>query len=216
MSIDPEEMREAEELNRAWDSRNLGLGTDEGNGEAIDRLAACDDAPAPAEALVSHLRATLMALPEPVNAPSRQALGIVKPLPTPWPFVSGRRLAAAAALAACLTLIASTGGGFLRDRTSAPTVASVLASPAGTPTVGPTETAWLVSTAVISIDHEVFLAPEIAATVTGDDRHIVEPSTGLTILDAGQDLSGRSWLLVRTSDGRTGWLPSDVAANAKR
>jgi hypothetical protein len=212
MPFDADDIRAAEELNRLWDARNLGNPIEDEPPDLamFDRLAACDDAPVPDGAFAGQLRSALMAMPEPVASPSRHAIGIVKPLDAPWPFVSGRRIALAAALAACLTLIVTAGGGFLKDQANAPTVSSVLASPAGSPTAGPTMTAWLESNAIFSLDHEVSLLPEIAATATGDARSLVAPATTLTVLDTQRDMAGRSWLLVETGDGRAGWLPSDV------
>ena len=214
MPFDADDIRAAEELNRLWDARSLGNPVDDESPDLalVDHFLACDDASAPTEAFTGQLRATLMAMPDSVGASSRQAIGIVKPMEAPWPFVSGRRIAVAAALAACLTLIVTAGGGFLRDQANAPTVASVLASPAGSPTAGPTMTAWLESNAKFSLDHEVSLLPEIAATATGDARSLVAPATTLTVLDTQRDKAGRSWLLVETGDGRAGWLPADVTA----
>jgi hypothetical protein len=214
MSFDADEMGAAEELNRLWDARSQRKLDTGGKPEMImlDRLAACDDAPLPDEAFVNRLRATVMTTPAPVSASSHQAVGIVKPMELPWPFASGRRVAIAAALAACLTLIVSAGGGFLRDQTNAPTVASVLASPAGTPTAGPTMTAWLESTAAFSLDREVNLQPEIAVTATGDARTLVAPSTSLTVLETERDYLGQTWFLVKTNDGLVGWLPDDFTA----
>ena len=95
MPFDADDIRAAEELNRLWDARNLGnLIDDESPDLAMfDRLAACDDAPVPDGAFAAKLRSTLMAMPEPVSTPSHHAIGIVKPLNAPWPFVSGRRIA---------------------------------------------------------------------------------------------------------------------------
>jgi hypothetical protein len=214
MPFDADDIRAAKELNRLWDAVNLSnpIEVEQSDRAMLDRLAACDDAPVPDEAFAGKLRTTLMALPEPVVTTSRHAIGIVKPLNAPWPFVSGRRIAVAAALAACLTLIVSASGGFLRDQANAPTVSSVLASPAGSPTAGPTMTAWLESNAKFSLDHEVSLLPEIAATATGNSRSLIAPSTTLTVLETQKDIAGRSWLLVETGDGRAGWLPGNVTA----
>jgi hypothetical protein len=214
MPLDADDMRAAEELNRLWDARNSGSTDNNGqsNLSILDKIAACDDVPVPDEDFARRLRATLMAMPVPTSAHSRHAVGIVKPLDAPWLFASGRRIAIAAALAACLTLMVSAGGGFLRDQANAPTVASVLASPAGTPMAGPTMTVWLESTAAFSLNHEVSLLPEIAATATGDARSLVAPATSQTVLETGRDVSGRSWSLVKTRDGRVGWLPADVTA----
>jgi hypothetical protein len=214
MPFDGDDIRAAEELNRLWDARNLGerIADETPDLALVDQLFACDDAPAPTENFDAQVRATLMAMPEPIATPSRHAIGIVKPLDAPWPFVSGRRIAVAAVLAACLTSIVTTGGGFLQQQANAPTVASVLASPAGSPTAGPTMTAWLESKEIFSLDHEVSLLPEIAATATGDARSLIAPATTLTVLDAQRDMAGRSWLLVETSDGRAGWLPANVTA----
>jgi hypothetical protein len=208
MPLDADDMRAADELNQRWDALNLDISADDSQGETVllDRLSACDDAPLPSDAFLHDVRATLMARPQAVGASSRHALGIVKPAVGPWPFVSVRRIAIAAAMAACLTFILSMGGGFLRDQANAPTVASVLASPAMTPTTGPTSTAPLDSTDAFTLDHEVSLLPEIAATATGETRSLVAPATSLTVLDTGRDTSGQPWLLVKTGDGQVGWL----------
>jgi hypothetical protein len=217
MPFEEDDIRAAEELNRLWDARNLGkpIADETPNHSLVDQFHGCDDAPLPTQAFAGQLRATLMSIPEPVATPSRHAIGIVRRLDAPWPFASGRRIAVAAALAACLTLIVTAGGGFLKNQADAPTVASVLASPAGSPTVGPTMTAWHTSTSSFSLGHQVSLLPEIAATATGDARSLVAPATNLTVLDSQRDRGGRSWLLVETSDGRAGWLPADVTANTE-
>jgi hypothetical protein len=71
-------------------------------------------------------------------------------------------------------------------------------------------TAWLESPSMFSLDHQIILLPEIAATATGDAHSLVAPATTLTVLDTRRDNAGQSWLLVKTGDGRAGWLPSDV------
>jgi hypothetical protein len=214
MPFDGDDIRAAEELNRLWDARNLGnpIADETPDLALVDQIFACDDAPLPSDAFSGQLRAMLMAKPEPIASSSRHAIGIVRPLDSPWPFASGRRIAVATALAACLTMIMTAGDGFLRDQANAPTVASVLASPAGSHIAGPTMTAWHESTEIFSLDHEVSLLPEIAATATGDACSLIAPATTLTVLDTQRDMAGRSWLLVETSDGRAGWLPSDVTA----
>jgi hypothetical protein len=214
MPFDGDDIRAAEDLNRLWDARNLGnpIADETPDLALIDQFFACDDAPAPSENFQAQVRAMLTAMPEPIASSSRHAIGIVGPLDMPWPIASGRRIAVAAALAACLTLIITAGGGFLKDQANAPTVASVLASPAGSPTAGPTMTAWLESKKIFSLDHEVSLLPEIAATATSDARLLIGPATTLSVLDNQRDMAGRSWLFVETSDGRAGWLPADVTA----
>jgi hypothetical protein len=214
MANEPENIHAADDLNRVWDQSVLGLNEDPSAPKApeVARLMGCDDAPLPDNEFVAKLRESLMreagnrrstAVRSPAN------LGIVKPFHAPWPIVSGRRIAIAAAIAACLTLIATAGSGFLHDQANAPTVASVLASPAGTPTVGPTTTAWIVSTRAVSVGREVTLLPQIEATVTSNANDFVAASTGLTVLQSAKDGTGQPWLFVQTSDGRTGWLPRE-------
>jgi hypothetical protein len=212
MANEPENIHDSEALNRVWDQFVLGLNEDLSALEAseVARLMGCDDAPLPDDEFVAQLRQSLMKGSRgstAVSSPS--SLGIVKPFHAPWPIVSGRRIAIAAAIAACLTLIASAGSGFLHDQANAPTVASVLASPAGTPTAGPTTTAWIVSTRAVSVRREVTLLPQVEATVTGNASDLVAASTGLNVLETATDGTGQHWLFVQTSDGRTGWLPRE-------
>jgi hypothetical protein len=213
MANESDDMRAADDLNRVWDDFVLGLNVVGSQPEPsvladIARLAKCDDAPMPDAQFLTRLRADLVdGRLTPASKPSQASLGIAKTYDLPWPIRSGRRLAVAAAIAACLTLALSVGNDFLRDQANAPTVASVLASPAGTPTVGPTTTAWLMATRAVTVGHEVTLLPHVEATATGGDNALVPPSTDLTVLDSAMDGTGQRWLLVQTSDGRTGWLP---------
>lgn len=215
MASNSDEVRAAEALNSAWDRRVLGPPAEE---PALDtpelkqlaQLLACDDAPDPEPTFVAQLRDNLLseAVSRRLSSRSSSAsLGITKTSPTLWTQLSWRRVALAAVIAACFTLAISAGSSFLRDEANAPTVASVLASPAGTPTAGPTTTAWVISTTAISVGHEVTLLPHIEATATNDPPNLVVPTTGLTVLDSATDGTGQRWLRVQTNDGRAGWLP---------
>ena len=215
MASNFDEVKSAEALNRLWDRAVLGEPIDkselaDADLESIAMLNACDEAPAPDEMFVAHLKQQLKDQADRASQQSRTStasLGIVRPFPTPWPTVPVRRFLIAAAVAACLTLIFSIGGGLFHDQAHAPVIASVLASPEETATAAPTMTTWMQQTSTVSTSHDVTLLPHFAATMTSSNGDVLSPRTPLTIVEIAFDGTGQQWLHVQTNDGRTGWLP---------